>query len=46
MRGEILDLGHLVCIDTYSHGGGRLTALDVKTGEVWQAKQSREIRRR
>ena len=25
--GEILDLGHLVCIDTYCHGGGWLTAL-------------------
>jgi serine/threonine protein phosphatase 1 len=44
--GEILDLGHLVCIDTYCHGGGWLTALDVKTGEVWQTSQSREVRRR
>ena len=36
--GEILDLGHLMCIDTYCHGGGWLTALDVRTGEVWQAE--------
>jgi serine/threonine protein phosphatase 1 len=34
--GEILDVGHLVCIDTFCYGGGWLTALDVDTGEVWQ----------
>lgn len=34
--GEVLDLGHLKCIDTYCHGGGWLTALDVRTEEVWQ----------
>ena len=44
--GEVLDLGHLVCIDTYCHGGGWLTALDVKTREVWQASQAGEVRRR
>jgi serine/threonine protein phosphatase 1 len=43
--GEILDLGHLMCIDTYCHGGGWLTALDVLTGEVWQANQRRELLR-
>jgi serine/threonine protein phosphatase 1 len=36
-NGEILDLGHAKCIDTYCCGGGWLTALDVQTGEVWQA---------
>lgn len=35
--GEILDLGFLVCIDTNCHGGGWLTAVDVDTGEIWQA---------
>ena len=40
--GEILDLGHLFCIDTFCYGGGWLTALDVKTGEVWQADQGRQ----
>ena len=35
--GEILDLGHLVCIDTFCYGGGWLTALEARTGEVWQA---------
>lgn len=34
--GEILDLGHLICIDTCCYGGGRLTALDVETGDLWQ----------
>ncbi|MFO0956971.1 MAG: metallophosphoesterase family protein [Isosphaeraceae bacterium] len=37
--GEILDLGHLVCIDTFCHGGGWLTALDPATGEVWQTNR-------
>jgi serine/threonine protein phosphatase 1 len=43
--GEILDLGHLVCIDTYCHGGGWLTALEVGTGQVWQTNQRGELRR-
>jgi serine/threonine protein phosphatase 1 len=34
--GEILDVGHLVCLDTYCWGGGWLTALDTTTGQVWQ----------
>ncbi len=42
--GEILDLGHLVCIDTYCHGGGWLTALDVHTEEVWQANREGQMR--
>jgi serine/threonine protein phosphatase 1 len=42
--GEILDLGHLVCIDTYCHGDGWLTALDVMTGQVWQANRDGELR--
>lgn len=36
-NGRILDLGHLKCIDTYCYGGGWLTALDVRSGEVWRA---------
>jgi len=42
--GEILDLGHLKCIDTFCHGGGWLTALDVGTGEVWQADREGRMR--
>lgn len=43
--GAILDLGHLVCIDTYWHGGGWLTALDVGSGHYWQANEQGEVRR-
>jgi serine/threonine protein phosphatase 1 len=34
--GDILDLGHLICIDTFCWGGGWLTALEVRSGIVWQ----------
>ncbi len=34
--GEILDLDHIVCIDTYCYGGRWLTALEVETGRLWQ----------
>ena len=37
ISGEILHLGHLVCIDTFCFGGGWLTALDVASGQAWQA---------
>lgn len=35
----MFDVGHTVCIDTGSGiwPGGRLTALDVKSGKIWQA---------
>lgn len=42
--GEILDVGHLVCIDTCCWSGGWLTGLDVSTGQVWQV--DREGRKR
>ena len=42
--GEILDLGHLVCIDTYCYGGGWLTALDVHSEEFWQTNRHGERR--
>jgi serine/threonine protein phosphatase 1 len=35
--GQVLDLGHCICIDTFCHGGGWLTAMDVATGQLWQA---------
>ena len=34
--GEILDVGHLSCIDTYCWGGGWLTAIEPATGRIWQ----------
>jgi serine/threonine protein phosphatase 1 len=42
--GEILDLGHVECIDTYCFGGGWLTALDVDTEEIWQANKQGGLR--
>ncbi len=44
--GQILDLGYLKCIDTCCYGGGWLTALEVHTGEVWQANRDGEPRDR
>jgi serine/threonine protein phosphatase 1 len=38
--GEILDLGYLKCIDTWCYGDGWLTAIDVESGEVWQADKN------
>jgi serine/threonine protein phosphatase 1 len=45
-NGEILDLGHIVCIDTNCHGGGWLTALDVGSSKVWQADRGGKLRGR
>jgi serine/threonine protein phosphatase 1 len=42
--GEVLNLGHIVCIDTYCYGGGWLTALDVDTDEFWQVNRHGEFR--
>lgn len=43
-HGEIMDLGYLKCLDTFCYGGKWLTAMDVLSGEVWQANQSGELR--
>jgi serine/threonine protein phosphatase 1 len=43
-RGEIFDVGHLVCIDTFCYGGGWLTALDVHSGQIWQADMEGNLR--
>jgi len=37
--GEVLDLGCVKCIDTYCHGYGWLTAIDVISGTLWQASR-------
>jgi len=42
--GEILDLGFIKCIDTWIYGDGWLTALDVDSGQVWQAGKEGELR--
>ncbi|MCA9126812.1 MAG: serine/threonine protein phosphatase [Planctomycetales bacterium] len=44
--GEIFDIGHLVCIDTYCYGGGWLTALDCDSGEIWQTDVDGNLRNR
>lgn len=43
-NGEILNLGHLICIDTYCYGDGWLTALDIYSGQVWQADKFGRMR--
>jgi serine/threonine protein phosphatase 1 len=43
--GEILDLGHIVCLDTYCHGGGWLTAMEVESGRTWQVDRQGRPRR-
>ncbi|WP_404309890.1 metallophosphoesterase family protein [Neorhodopirellula lusitana] len=35
--GTILDVGHLVCLDTNCYGGGFLTAMEMQSRQVWQA---------
>jgi serine/threonine protein phosphatase 1 len=37
--GRVLNLGHLVCIDTGCGFGGSLTAYDVESGQVWQVEE-------
>jgi len=34
---EVLDLGHLICLDTGCAYGGKLTAMDMGSGTLWQA---------
>jgi len=42
--GNVLDLGYLKCIDTFCFGTGWLTALDVDSGQIWQATQRGDLR--
>lgn len=42
--GEILDVGHLLCIDTYCYGGGWLTAVDLTNRTMWQASATGQLR--
>jgi len=44
--GDVLNLGHLLCVDTDCSRGGWLTALEVRTGEIIQANESGMARRR
>jgi len=42
-QGQIYRSPHLVCIDTYCYGGRWLTALELESGDVWQATQEGEL---
>jgi serine/threonine protein phosphatase 1 len=42
--GEILDLGYVVCIDTWIYGDGWLTMMDVETSQLWQADREGVMR--
>jgi serine/threonine protein phosphatase 1 len=42
--GEIFDVGHLICIDTFCWGGGWLTALDPTSGRTWQTDREGRLR--
>jgi serine/threonine protein phosphatase 1 len=33
---EVLNLGHLICLDTGCAYGGKLTAMEMGSGEIWQ----------
>ena len=44
--GEVLDLGHLLCIDTFCYGGGWLTGLDLRSRTLWQASDAGQVRGR
>lgn len=43
-EGEVLDAGHLICLDTYCYGGGWLTAMDLASKQTWQTNQIGEVR--
>ncbi len=43
-NGEILDIGHLICIDTYCYGGGWLTAVDLTKRHYWQVSEKGVVR--
>ncbi len=44
--GQPLDVGHLVCLDTYCFGGLWLTAMDLHSREIWQSSYHGHMRRR
>lgn len=41
---DVLDLGHLICLDTGCCNGGWLTALDVDSGVMWQVDERGQLR--
>lgn len=43
--GNVVDHGHLVCLDTYCFGGGYLTAMEIDRGELVQVDRQGHLRR-
>lgn len=43
--GRPLNRGYLICLDTFAHGGGPLTGMEVETGMVWMAEENGKVRR-
>lgn len=41
---EILDLGFLKCLDTGCWLGGWLTAMEIRSGQLWQTSRNGEVR--
>lgn len=44
--GEIFDIGHVVCLDTFCYGGGWLTAMEVNSGQLWQTNLEGHLRKK
>ncbi len=42
-QGQIFRSPHLVCIDTFCYGGQCLTALELTSGQVWQASRAGQL---
>jgi serine/threonine protein phosphatase 1 len=43
-QGQVFEVPHLVCIDTYCYGGKWLTAMEIETGRLWQATPDGRLR--
>ncbi|HQU45034.1 MAG TPA: hypothetical protein PK867_19615 [Pirellulales bacterium] len=41
---EVLNVGHLICLDTGCGHGGWLTTLDIAKGTIWQADKSGRLK--
>jgi serine/threonine protein phosphatase 1 len=44
-QAEVLDLGHLICLDTGCCTGGWLTAMELPSGRIWQVDRTGLSRR-
>jgi len=42
-EGQILNLGYLMCLDTGCGYGGLLTAMEVRSGKIWQADERGQL---